>query len=116
MLSIALLTISEIGAVFLDRSQEVWSPQVSDSKAQELFRMVLRLEVGLFNSAYDASVKKPLAHGVPVGLPPPRGGRGPTGGSSREREWRKLLGLDSRSEGDDNDNDNDEDGVRERKM
>ena len=112
MLPLELISDLDIGAVFLDGSKGLWSSRQSDNEAQELFRMVLRLEVGLFNSAYDASMKKAPVHDVPVGLPPPRGGGGPTRGSSREREGRKLLGLDSESEGDDSD----EYGARERKM
>lgn len=96
------------GAAFLDKNQEMWSSQALDSRRQNLFRTVLRLEVGLFNSAYDASSKRNVLGNMPYELPLPRGDHDHS--IRKEREWRRLLGLDS-----ENDNAN-EDGSRTREL
>lgn len=99
MLPLELISDLDIGAVFLDGSKGLWSSRQSDNEAQELFRMVLRLEVGLFNSAYDDVVRKKTAlYKIPGGVPAPhRGG---------EQKWRRLLGLEA------DDNGADEDGMK----
>ncbi len=83
------------GAAFLDQNQKIWSSEATEAQAQELFRTVLRLEIGLFDSAYDDLIKRKVIDGnIPDRLPLPGGGRG-SHGHSKEREWRILLGLES---------------------
>lgn len=58
--------------------------------------MVLRLEVGLFNSAYDDLIKRrPDTPKIPDGVPLPLPHRGGDGRRpKRGHEWRSLLGLE----------------------
>ena len=96
--------------MFLDKNQKVWSSEASDSQGQDLFRTVLRLEVGLFNSAYNASIKKKrIPYRIPYGLPLPPGG-GHSHGPHMENGWRSQLGLESEC------GDADEDASLIRKM
>ncbi len=82
-------------AAFLNQNEEIWNSAVSDAQGQELFRTALRLEVGLFDSAYDDLINRNVTDGnIPDRLPLPGGGRG-SHGQSKEREWRSLLGLES---------------------
>jgi hypothetical protein len=81
--------------VFLDENAQAYASKMSDEEAQGLFRTALRLEVGLFNSAYDTPVKRPkTASRLPVGIREhsvslEQGGQGP---QSRDA-WKKVLGL-----------------------
>lgn len=97
------------GAAFLDNNREIWDSQASGLRAQAIFRAVLRLEVGFFNSAYDTTISRPTSQGdIPYKLPLPGGVRGP--GSGKERKWKGLLGLESES------NNVDEEGNRTRNL
>ena len=82
------------GTAFLDKNQRIWGSEASESQGQALFRAVLRLEVGLFDSAYDASIKSAALDHLPYGLPPPGESRS-HGIGSKEHEWKCLLGLES---------------------
>ena len=87
------------GAAFLDANQQFWGSGALNAETKDVFRMTLRLEVGLFNSAYDDVVRKKTAlYKIPGGVPAPhRGG---------EQKWRRLLGLEA------DDNGADEDGMK----
>ena len=62
-------------AAFLNQNEEIWSSAVSDAQGQELFRTALRLEVGLFDSAYDELMKREVTDGkIPDRVPLPGGG------------------------------------------
>ena len=104
-----MLSLStDIGVAFLDQNERVWSSAISEVQAKEIFRTVLRLEVGLFNSAYDTPVKKGVLYKTPYELPLPDGGihrHAPR----KNKEWRKLLGLESSRDN------ADEDGSRTQK-
>ncbi|PIL26859.1 hypothetical protein GSI_11039 [Ganoderma sinense ZZ0214-1] len=96
-------------SVFLNENQKFWASEALTAKRNEIFRMVLRLEVGLFNSAYDDVVKKRVTTpGGPIVMPVPHSGHIPT----RERQWRRLLGLEAGRDSDDAD----EDGMRSEKI
>ncbi|KAK7051299.1 hypothetical protein VNI00_004799 [Paramarasmius palmivorus] len=82
-------------SLFLDQNASTYASTITEEQAQELFRAALRLEVGLFNSAYDPSVIKPvpLSPGIP-GLPKQK-----RQGPHSRGAWKRLLGL--KTEGDD---------------
>jgi len=45
-------------SIFLDSNAAIWTSAMSHQQARNLFRAVLRLEVGLFNSAYETPVPR----------------------------------------------------------
>ncbi|KAK7051306.1 hypothetical protein VNI00_004806 [Paramarasmius palmivorus] len=76
---------------FLDDNAAANVSAVSDAEAHEIFRAALRLEVGLFNSAYDTPVPRPgRVPTLPDWLPT---GPGPVQRSRLQISWEKLLGL-----------------------
>jgi hypothetical protein len=82
---------------FLDDNAAANASAVSHAEAHELFRAALRLEVGLFNSAYDTPVPRPgRVFTLPDWLPT---GPGPVQRSRLQKSWERLLGL--KPEGDD---------------
>ena len=87
--------------MFLDDNAKAYASSITEEQAQELFRTALRLEVGLFNSAYETPMKRPpnVISGLPPALPglPELPGRNRQGPQSRGA-WRKLIGLQSEGE------------------
>ncbi|KAK7051300.1 hypothetical protein VNI00_004800 [Paramarasmius palmivorus] len=81
-------------STFLDQNADAYKSTMTEEEAQELFRTALRLEVGLFKSAYEDPVKRPVPASAPAsGLPwiPAPGQE--RGGSQSRGAWKKLLGL-----------------------